>query len=227
MKNRIALIPARGGSKRIPRKNIRLFHGKPMIAWTISCLKSTGSFSHIVVSTDDQRIQDISIQYGAQCPFIRPAELSGDLVPTRDVVLHALDFLEQIQTVDLLVCAYPTAPFLLPEDVNKAISIVESDASAYVLAATEFPYPVQRGFRILSNGLTHMIDPDNYSKRSQELENTYHDAGLFYVANPSTWRHRVNTFNGSIPVIIPKHRSHDIDDLEDWKRAEIMFEALN
>ena len=146
---RIAVIPARGGSKRIPRKNIKLFHGKPMIAYSIEAAKASGCFDKIMVSTDDQDIADIAIKYGAEVPFIRPADIADDYATTMDVIQHAIQWCEsQNMSIDLLCCIYATAPFISPIDLANGLALVAVDDIDYAFSATSFAFPIQRAIAL-------------------------------------------------------------------------------
>ena len=226
---KIAIIPARGGSKRIPRKNIKHFCGKPMIAWPIEAAKISGLFDHIIVSTDDAEIAEVAKQWGAEVPFMRPAELSDDYVGTGAVVKHAAEWaINNLGEVAFVCTIYATAPFIKPADLDRGLALLcESDAQI-VFTVTSFPFPIQRAVKIDGNGRVAMFQPEHYSSRSQDLEPAYHDAGQFYWARISTVLNQVSAFSSdAIPLILPRHQVQDIDTIEDWQRAELMFEALH
>ena len=224
----ICLIPARGGSKRIPRKNIREFRGKPMIAWSISAAQESSCFDQIIVSTDDEEIGEVARSFGAEVPFMRPSHLADDQATTQDVIGHALKWLQrQGQVCEALCCLYATAPFVQPTDLQSADkNLSEAEAGTVVFAATSFPFPIQRAIRIDSDGYSSMFQPDQFATRSQDLEEAFHDAGQFYWATPQTWSTVVNLFEGARPIILPRWRVQDIDTEEDWFRAELMHVLL-
>ena len=227
---KICLIPARGGSKRIPRKNIREFRGKPMIAWSISAAQESSCFDQIIVSTDDEEIAEVARAFGAEVPFLRPSHLADDQATTQDVIGHALEWFQrqrQGQGCEALCCLYATAPFVQPTDLQSADkNLSEAEAGTVVFAATSFPFPIQRAIRIDAEGYSSMFQPDQFATRSQDLEEAFHDAGQFYWATPQTWSTVVNLFEGARPIILPRWRVQDIDTEEDWFRAELMHQLL-
>ena len=229
MSNRtIAVIPARGGSKRIPRKNINDFCGKPMIAWPIEAAKASGLFDHIIVSTDDAEVAEVARQWGAEVPFMRPAKLSNDYAGTIEVVAHATQWvLDQGWPVSAVCCIYATAPFIQVEDLKRGLEALESGEWAYAFAVTEYPSPIFRSFRKLPDGSLEMFFPEHYLTRSQDLPTALHDAGQFYWGRPSAWLEGKQAFDRcSVPIVIPRWRVQDIDTEEDWLRAELMFRAI-
>ena len=225
----ICLIPARGGSKRIPRKNIKIFHNKPMIAWSIQAAHESQCFDRIVVSTDDIEIAKIAREYGAETPFLRPNQFSDDHATTQDVILHALrEFNELNWTCTYLCCLYATAPFVQPSDINAAFKRLKLTSNdSLVFTATTYPFPIQRAFHIDDKGYSHMFNPDCFATRSQDLREAYHDAGQFYIASPQLWNTAENLFEGSLPLILPRWRVQDIDTPEDWQRAQFMHQTLH
>lgn len=225
---KVAIIPARGGSKRIPRKNIREFCGKPMIAWSIEAALKSGSFSQIVVSTDDHEIADIAEQYGAEVPFTRPESLSDDHTGTISVIRHAIEWFNQHgQQPEHVCCIYATAPFISSEDIQRGFEILNDTGSDYTFSITSYPFPIQRAIRITPQGRVEMFQPEQFNTRSQDLEEAYHDAGQFYWGRASAWLAEKPIFStDAVPVILPRHRVQDIDTLEDWRRAELMFQAM-
>ena len=225
---KICMIPARGGSKRIPRKNIREFRGKPMIAWSISAAQDSSCFDRIIVSTDDEEIAEVAKSLGADVPFLRPPHLADDRATTQDVIGHALDwFQQQGKMCEALCCLYATAPFVRPTDLQLADkNLSEAGPGTVVFAATSFPFPIQRAVRIDSEGYSSMFQPDQFATRSQDLEEAFHDAGQFYWATPQTWSTVVNLFEGARPIILPRWRVQDIDTEEDWFRAELLHQLL-
>lgn len=219
----VAIIPARGGSKRIPRKNIREFRGKPMMAWSIEAARESGCFDRVVVSTDDDEIADVAHRYGAEVPFRRPRELADDLTPTVPVIAHAIEALEAtMEAVEYACCIYPTAPFVLSEDLKASFEVFRRSEADFVLACTTFDYPVQRALRV-REGRIGMVQPEHQFTRSQDLEVLYHDAGQFYWGMGRAWCAGKGLLDpGSAPFFLPRHRVQDIDTEEDWQRAERM-----
>ena len=224
----IAIIPARGGSKRIPRKNIKEFCGKPMIAWSIEAAKASGLFNHIIVSTDDNEIADIAKHSGAQIPFKRPVELSDDYAGTTEVVAHATQWaIDQGFDVDAVCCIYATAPFIQSEDLKYGLMALTSGEWAYAFTVTDFAAPIFRSFKQTAEGGIEMFFPEYFLSRSQDLPTALHDAGQFYWGRPSAWLEGKRIFDfHSVPVIIPRWRVQDIDTPDDWRRAELMHETL-
>lgn len=220
----LAIIPARGGSKRIPKKNIKNFSGKPMIAWPIEAAKGAGLFERIIVSTDCDEIAGIAEHYGAEVPFMRPAELADDFTGTEEVVLHALDWLaEHGKLPEYVCCIYPTAPFLLPEDLIKGAQLIQSGNAPSVLSVCTFSYPVWRAFKQLEDASLSYQWPEYEHYRSQDLVELCHDAGQFYWLRKSSFlESKQIVMDGSLPVFLPRSRVQDIDTLEDWQNAELM-----
>jgi N-acylneuraminate cytidylyltransferase len=225
---RLAVIPARGGSKRIPRKNIKEFCGKPMIAWSIEAAIRSGCFDQVVVSTDDAEIADVARQYGASVPFMRPAELSDDYTGTLPVIRHAIEWFNgQGQTVEQVCCLYATAPFVCVEDIQRGLQILEETGSDYAFSVTSYAFPIQRAIRLTEQGRVEMFSPEHFNTRSQDLEEAYHDAGQFYWGRASAWLQGKMIFSpDSAPVLLPRHRVQDIDTPDDWLRAEWMCKAM-
>jgi len=225
---KLALIPARGGSKRIPRKNIKLFCGKPMIAWSIEAALQSGCFDQVVVSTDDAEIAEVARQYGAQVPFMRPAALSDDHTGTTAVVAHAINwFAAQGNTPEQVCCLYATAPFVSAGDLCRGLSVLTETGADYAFAVTSYAFPIQRAIRITPAGRVEMFSPEHFNTRSQDLEEAYHDAGQFYWGHANAWLANKMIFSAaSAPVKLPRHRVQDIDTPEDWLRAEWLFKAM-
>jgi len=223
----IAIIPARGGSKRIPRKNIKLFCGKPMLAWSIETALESKCFNKVVVSTDDEEISKVARQYGADVPFLRPSCLADDQSATRPVVNHAIEEIEKNHgQIDFVCCIYATAPFLKKEDLKVAYKkMIDLDVD-FIFSAGQFGYPIQRAFRILEDGKAQRIWPEYHLARSQDLEPAYHDAGQFYWGRRNAFIDNKDTVSNGVPYVLPSSRVQDIDTLEDWIRAETMFKAL-
>jgi N-acylneuraminate cytidylyltransferase len=225
---RLAVIPARGGSKRIPRKNIKPFCGKPMIARSIEAALASGCFDRVIVSTDDAEIADVARQYGAQVPFMRPAELSDDYTGTVPVIRHAVEwFIANGEAPEQVCCIYATAPFVTGEDIRRGLESLVGNECDYAFSVTSYAFPIQRAIRITSTGRVEMFHPEHFNTRSQDLEEAYHDAGQFYWGQAGAWIRGKPVFSElSVPVILPRHRVQDIDTLEDWERAQWMFKAL-
>lgn len=224
----IAIIPARGGSKRIPRKNIREFCGKPMIAWSIDAAWRSECFDHVIVSTDDDEIAEISRVCGAEVPFIRPADLSDDHTPTIPVIAHALRWLARHGTVaELACCIYATAPLIQPKDIERGLETLKQSGAEYAFSVTTFASPIQRAIRITDENRIEMFNPEHFETRSQDLEEAYHDAGQFYWGRCDAWlKHKALFTCESAPVKVERERVQDIDSLEDWKQAESLFRIV-
>lgn len=225
---KLAIIPARGGSKRIPRKNIKPFCGKPMIAWSIEAALQSGCFDQVVVSTDDAEIAEVACQHGAQVPFMRPAELSDDHTGTTAVIAHAINwFAAHSQTPAQVCCLYATAPFVSADDLCRGLAVLTERGSDYAFSVTSYAFPIQRAIRITSADRVEMFNAEHFNTRSQDLEEAYHDAGQFYWGRAEAWLERKMIFSpAAAPVMLPRHRVQDIDTPEDWMRAEWMFKAL-
>lgn len=226
---RVAVIPARGGSKRIPRKNIKPFHGKPMIAWSIEAAQQSQCFDRIIVTTDDEEIAAIARQYGAETPFLRPAELANDFAGTIPVIHHAVDWLvAHGQQPDEVCCIYATAPFIEAQDIVSGLDKLIQNQCDYAFTVTSFPAPIQRAFRITEGQRIAMFYPENAEKRSQDLEPAYHDAAQFYWGKAEAWQQERPLFSQtSVPVVLPRQRVQDIDTPEDWQVAELLFTLLH
>ncbi len=224
----IAVIPARGGSKRIPRKNIRDFNGKPMIAWSIQAAFECGCFDKVIVSTDDEEISHVARNFGAEVPFVRPAELSNDHAGTTEVIGHAAQWaLDQWHDVHAICCIYATAPFIQVNDLLRGYQILSSGDWDFAFTVTEFPAPIFRSFKQLPEGGIEMFFPEHFPTRSQDLPQALHDAGQFYWGRPDAWIERRRIFGPrSQPIVIPSWRVQDIDTFEDWMRAELMFRSF-
>lgn len=225
---KFAVIPARGGSKRIPRKNIKPFHGKPMIAWSIEVALSSGLFDQVIVSTDDAEIAEVAKKWGAEVPFMRPELLSNDYAGTTEVIAHATQWaLDQGWNVEAVCCLYATAPFVQVVDLKRGWDALSSGDWAYAFAVTDFAAPIFRAFRSADEGGIEMFFPEHFNTRSQDLPVALHDAGQFYWGRPAAWLDAVRIFDRhSTPVVIPRWRVQDIDTPDDWQRAELMHEAL-
>ena len=230
MAKAVAIIPARGGSKRIPRKNVKDFFGKPLIAYSIEVALASNLFEKVIVTTDDEDIAKIAKKYGAEVPFLRPKELSDDFTGTQDVINHALSYLENQGEEYKYVCTiYATAPLLKKEYLIKGYEKLQNSDAVNAFSATTMPFPIQRTFKVNENGRCEIFFPQHYMTRSQDLEEAYQDAGQFYWENKILAKELKNNImfsDISIPIILPRHLVQDIDTLEDWMRAEFMYEAL-
>ncbi|KPM78009.1 MULTISPECIES: pseudaminic acid cytidylyltransferase [Pseudoalteromonas] len=225
---KIAIIPARGGSKRIPKKNIKLFCGKPIIGYAITTAISSGLFDKVVVSTDCFEIAEIAKQFGAEVPFMRDPALADDFAPTREVVQDALNFFEQTQSIDYICCIYPTTPFINPEQLINSFNMLnQSNKKNACFSATEFHYSPYRGFTQTENGL-ELLFPQHVSNRSQDLQKAYHDAGQFYwykTINDKEIKKVIDSSDALIHIL-PHYLVHDIDTQDDWVRAELYYKAM-
>lgn len=226
---KVAIIPARGGSRRIPRKNIKHFDNLPMVAWSIRAARASGCFDRIIVSTDDQEISAVAAEYGAETPFVRPKELSDDHTGTIPVIAHAVRWLEQQgQSPRYVCCIYATAPFLRPDDLMRGLEIIQCTGVDFALSVTTYPFPIQRAIRITREHRLEMFNPEHFNTRSQDLEEAWHDAGQFYWGTAQAWLSGKSLFGqASAPVPLPRHRVQDIDTPEDWIFAELMFKSIN
>ena len=222
----IAIIPARSGSKRIKNKNIKKFNKKPIIYWSIKSAINSKLFDTVIVSTDSKKIKKIAEKYGAKVPFIRPKNLSGDFIPTRDVIKHALNYLKKnLKKTNDFCCIYPTAPLLEKNTLIKSYKIFNKfKKKKYIFSAVKFSYPVQRGFYITKKNKIKPMFKKNFKKRSQDLKNIYHDAGQFYMGTVGMIKKKINIFsNEAYPVVLDESLVQDIDTITDWKIAEIKF----
>ena len=225
---RLAIIPARGGSKRIPRKNIKPFCGKPMIVWSIEAALRSACFDQVIVSTDDAEIAEIARQHGADVPFMRPAELADDHAGTIPVIRHAIEWSNrQGLNVEQACCLYATAPFVMAEDLSRGLGVLQGNKCDYAFAVTSYAFPIQRAIRINDDGRVEMFSPEHFNTRSQDLEEAFHDAGQFYWGRAEAWLQGRPIFNPrALPVLLPRHRVQDIDTPEDWIRAEWLFKSM-
>jgi len=224
----IAIIPARGGSKRIPNKNIKSFAGQPIISYSIKAAQSADLFDRIIVSTDSEEIAEVAKSYGAEVPFIRPAELADDFTGTIPVSLHALNWLsEHGFATDYFCCIYATAPFIQPEHIIEGFNLLKKRNAATAFSVTTFPYPIFRALKIGEDGCIEMFWSEHENSRSNDLPEVYHDAGQFYWGNTKRFLTEKKIFSSdSVPVILPRYLVQDIDTLEDWKTAEKMYSVL-
>jgi len=227
MKN-LAVIPARGGSKRIPRKNIKEFLGKPIIVYSIEAAQKSELFDEIMVSTDDAEIAEVALKYGASIPFIRPKELADDYTGTADVSRHAIKYLENKgKEYDFVCTIYATAPLIKKEYLIEGFKRLSRSNAIFAFSATSMPFPIQRTFKINKNGRCEMFWPENFNKRSQDLDEAFQDAGQFYWEKVKYVSEENYFGKDSIPIIIPRYLVQDIDTLEDWKRAELLYKIFN
>jgi len=215
----LCVIPARGGSKRIPKKNIKEFCGKPLIAYSIEVAKESKLFDKIVVSTDSNEIADVAKQYGAEVQ-IRPDELSDDYAGSTDVFEYVIS---QNPGFEYACMIYATAPFLQVKYLKQGLEELKKNDVCYTFSATTYDFPIQRGFKIIENK-AKMIYPEFMKTRSQDLPEVYHDAGQFYWKKVDC--EKKFSFDGNIPIIIPRYLVQDIDTLEDFVRAEIMYKVM-
>lgn len=221
---RLGLIPARGGSKRIPRKNIRPFFGRPIIAHSIEAALAARTIDRVIVSTDDEEIAAVARAAGADVPFMRTPELSDDHATTLAVIADAIERVEaEGVAVDAVCCLYATAPFVTAHDLDTAFDLLDGGNISYVFAATEYAYPIQRALR-LRNGRPEMFNPELASTRSQDLEPAYHDAGQFYWCRPDPVRANRPVLGPDAALYrVERARVVDIDTPEDWKMAEELY----
>lgn len=219
----VCIIPARGGSKRIPRKNVALFHGRPMIGWSIAAAFASELFAQVVVSTDDPEIAAIARAEGAEVPFTRPAALADDHTPTAPVIAHAIAALGLPEETPVC-CLYATAPMVRADDLRAGHARLARAGVQFVMAITSFPFPVQRALRHdPATGHVAMIYPEHRNTRSQDLKEAWHDAGQFYWARARHWTTGELFGPGAVGLPLPRHRVQDIDTPEDWARAEALF----
>ena len=225
---KLVVIPARGGSKRIPRKNIRPFAGKPMIAHSIEAAKACALFDHIVVSTDDDEIAEVARRFGAEVPFMRPAELADDHTGMMDVIKHAIRWFQaKGETADYTCCIYATAPFVRPRYVREAYERLCASDKSFALAVTTYAFPVQRSVQLEADGSVVPRYPQYAFTRSQDLEEVYHDCGQFFWGRTEAILGDVVALSrASLAIVMPRYLVQDIDTPEDWRRAELMHAAL-
>jgi N-acylneuraminate cytidylyltransferase len=226
---RLAVIPARGGSKRIPRKNIKPFGGLPMIVWSIRAAIQSQCFDRIIVSTDDPEIAAVTKGHGAEVPFVRPANLSDDHTGTTPVIAHAIDWQNQHgEAVTQACCIYATAPFVQAADLQLGLQVLNSTGADYAFSVTSYAFPIQRAIRITPDQRIEMLHSEHFNTRSQDLQEAWHDAGQFYWGQAQAWLAGKTLFShDAAPVPLPRHRVQDIDTPEDFERAELMFNSFN
>lgn len=226
-KSAIAIITARGGSKRIPNKNKRDFLGKPIICYSIEAAISSGLFEEIMVSTDDEEIAEIAREAGASVPFMRSSATAGDFATTDDVLLEVLSEYENRGcTFEYMACLYPTAPFVTPEKLQNAFGILKEQNASGVMPVVPFSFPPQRGM-VVRKGRLDYCYPENALKRSQDLETIYHDCGQFYFYRTEEYRAcRGDLKDGYVPIIMPETQVQDIDNPDDWEIAELKYRKM-
>jgi pseudaminic acid cytidylyltransferase len=224
---KLCVIPARGGSKRIPRKNIRMFAGKPILAYSIDAALKTGLFDRVMVSTDDPEIGEVSQSFGAEVPFLRPRNLADDHTGTNAVVKQAIEWhAVRGTTVTHTCCLYATAPFVQADHLIAAYQRLVDSGKSFVFSVTSYPFPIQRALRINGQGEVEAMYPEFRNTRSQDLEPALHDAGQFYWGRAEAFLGEVPVFSSaSLPLVLPPHLVQDIDTEEDWERAELMYRA--
>ena len=223
----LAIIPARGGSRRIPRKNIKLFAGKPMIAYALQAAQASGLFRHILVSTDDAEIAAVAQQYGAQVPFMRPADLADDHSGVMPVVQQAINACRDIGwEFEKVCCIFPCVPLLKSADLLKALEIMQQADADYAFAVSEFPSRIQRALRREANGAMQAFFPEHTATRTQDLEAAYFDVGQFYWGKQQAWLAGTSPLHGGQACMIEPWRAVDIDTPADWQRAEQLFAVL-
>jgi len=225
---KIAVIPARGGSKRIPRKNIKSFYGKPMIGYAIEAALTSKVFDRVIVSTDDVEIAAVAKAHGAELPFIRPPELADDHTPTVPVIAHAILACDELGWgIEDVCCIYPCVPFISSDDLCTALELLVSTEAHYLFPVTGFPSPVQRALRRLPDGSVRPFQPEHATTRTQDLEPGYFDAGQFYWGRKSAWLDGLNIHLNGTTLVIPEWRVVDIDTPADWERAELLYASLS
>ena len=225
---KIAIIPARGGSQRIPRKNIKTFNGKAAIAYPIEAARASGCFDRVIVSTDDDEIADVARAHGAEVPFRRPRALADEHTTTIAVIQHAIGELSVSEAApEWVCCIYATALFLVPEDLRRGWEMLAEQGSDFAFSVTSYAFPIQRAIRMTHAGRVAMFQPEHMATRSQDLEPAYHDAGQFYWGRAEAFQAGKPLFSSaSVPVVLPRYRVQDIDTPEDWVAAELMHHAL-
>ena len=225
---KLCVIPARGGSKRIPHKNIKKFNGKPVIAYSIEAALESNCFDKVVVSTDDNEIAELAKKYGAEIPFIRPEVLADDHSGTLVVIKHAIEWMEGNNNhIENVCCLYATAPFVQPQVISKALEKLQESKAGYCFSATSFAFPIQRAIKIVQGDRVDMFYPEHFSARSQDLEEAYHDAGQFYWGKAQAFKDELPLFSEvATPYVLPRYLVQDIDTIEDWIRAEVMYKVL-
>lgn len=227
MSHNLAMITARGGSKRIPRKNIKEFCGKPILTYSIEAARSSGAFDEVMVSTDDPEIAGIAVKYGASVPFFRSEATANDYASTDDVIMEVLKtYEERGEHFDNFCCIYPTAPFVTGERLKQAMDLLADSDS--VMPVVPFSYPPQRGLLISEEGFLKRQFPEYALSRSQDLQKIYHDCGQFYACRTDVFlKERTTDVKGQVPLVLTEMEVQDIDTLEDWEIAEIKYRRLH
>ena len=225
---KIAIIPARGGSKRIPRKNIKEFFGKPIIAWSIIAAQNSMLFDHIIVSTDDKEIKSVAENYGASVPFYRPNDLSDDHTSTVPVIAHAIQKVNELLNikVNYACCIYPCSPLINSNNLIDSFKIIESTKENFVYPVTKFPHSIYRSMTKSMDGKMNFLFPDYEMTRTQDLEETFHDAAQFYWGKAEAWTQLKKMHTDGIGMEIPAYTTVDIDNNDDWKKAELLFQSM-
>lgn len=228
MKKNVAIITARGGSKRIPRKNIKFFLGKPIMAYSIEAALQSGIFDEIMVSTEDEEIAQIAKQYGASIPFMRSARTANDMATTMDVLIEVLEQYKNIgQQFEYMCCIYPTAPFVTADKLKEAYRLLTENGLDSTYPVVPFSYPPQRGIIITDNNEMQYWQPQYEATRSQDLKTIYHDCGQFYFAKVDAMLYqRSLIMKKTIPMIVNEMEQQDIDNETDWKLAEMKYRLL-
>jgi pseudaminic acid cytidylyltransferase len=226
---KLGIIPARGGSKRIPKKNIKDFLGKPIIAYSIETALSSDLFDEIMVSTDDEEIAEVSLSFGAKVPFLRSAKNSNDFATTSDVIREVIfEYQKKKIEFDFVCCIYATAPLIMNIDLCEGFKIIENNKWDFVFSATKFEFPIYRSLKLDKNNSIEMNYPEHLNTRSQDLPIMYHDAGQFYWGKSEAWQLSKKIFSGQSTIIeLPTWRVQDIDTLEDWEITEYKFQYMN
>jgi pseudaminic acid cytidylyltransferase len=227
MNKSVAIITARGGSKRIPRKNIKSFLGKPILAYSIAAALKAGCFDEVMVSTDDEEIAEVARSLGALVPFMRSAENANDFTGTAEVIREVvLEYRAHGKEFDALCCIYPTAPFVTGEKLRSAMALLKETGADCVLPVVAYSYPIQRSLKI-EEGRVEMLWPENYAKRSQDLMPVYHDCGQFYCLKTESLLDQMKLFaKDTRPIVMPESEVQDIDNEEDWKIAEMKYRLV-
>jgi pseudaminic acid cytidylyltransferase len=226
---KVAIIPARGGSKRVPGKNTRDFHGKPMLAWSIEAAKECGLFDHIIVSTESDEVAEVARAWGAEVPFCRPLELADDFTGTRAVIIHAIEELTKRELRADYVCSiYATAPLLQASDLRRGFDTLQATGADFAYSIAAFPAPIQRALSLTPKGRVQMVEPKYRLARSQDLEPAYFDAAQFYWGKAEAFMDRDKQMHsdGSSGIVLPSHRVVDIDTEEDWHHASLIFQSF-
>lgn len=224
----VCIIPARGGSKRIPRKNVRIFAGCAMIVHSIRAAKDSGAFDRIICSTDDDEVASVALEAGADIPFRRPAELADDHATTDQVIQHCLQwFRENGAEPQYACCLFATAPFTCGSDLARGLELLKAHSATSAFSVTTFPYPIFRALRVNERNRLEMFWPEHRLTRSQDLPEAWHDAGQFYWIDVPKYLAEGRIFSSdSVPVPLPRHWVQDIDTEEDWTRAELMYRIM-